>query len=269
VDEGAMIAAACIAVAAVAAYCWQQGIHQTQDGARYTSGEPQPSPFHRRFHHWPPRLLMVCSWLAVVAISCMLGTPARALMFVSLVGAMTMATWPTTVDGPSMALAMGAALLWPSHPVLAVCIAAASGAVHERGPIFAALYAGTPILLVGLFAVQWWAKQAPAHHASPELADRLVGHKSTLATMLAHKPHVDLLNEGGLVWALRGIPLWAAYAGAPLQAWVALGVAFASRLVGTDTARCLMWAAPAFLMHMDPPWWVVALHVVTFRRVMR
>jgi hypothetical protein len=29
------------------------------------------------------------------------------------------------------------------------------------------------------------------------------------------------------------------------------------------------WAAPALLMRMDPPWWAVALHVMSFRRVMR
>jgi hypothetical protein len=264
-----VIAAACIAAAAIAAYCWQDGINPCQDGARYTSGEPQPSPFHRRFHAWPARLLMVVTWASLVAVCAMTGTPARALFFMTLPGVWMVGVMPTTVDGPSMALAVLAALVTPTHPIAGVMISCAAGAVHERGPVFAALYCWSPWPLIGLCAVQWWAKKAPANHSSPELADRLVGHKSTLATMLAHRPHVDLLNEGGLVWALRGIPLWAAYAGAPLNAWVALGVAFASRLVGTDTARCLMWAAPAFLMHMDPPWWVVALHVVTFRRVMR
>jgi hypothetical protein len=268
-----VIAAACIAVAAIAAYCWQDGINPCQDGARYTSGEPQPSPFHRRFHAWPPRVLMIVTWASFVATAAMLGTPQRALMFLVLPGAWMCCVMPTTVDGPSMATSVVSSILVSRGDSISiacgVAMAALGGAMHERAPVFAALYAWSPWPLLGLVAVQWWSRPALARHSSPELADRLVGHKSTLATMLAHKPHVDLLNEGGLVWALRGIPLWAAHAGAPLQAWVALAVAFASRLVGTDTARCLMWAAPAFLMHMDPPWWVVALHVVTFRRVMR
>lgn len=261
--------AALIGLAAVALYAYQDGVNPSQDGARYTSGTPQPSPFHRRFHAWPARLLMVLTWLSVAASAAMLGTPARALMFLTLPGVWMVVVMPTTVDGPAMMLALASSLLWPSHPALALCCSAMSGAIHERGPCFAAIYAWSSWPLLGLIAVQWWAKKGVPNHTSPELADRLVGHKSTLATMLAHRPHVDLLNDGGLVWALRGIPLWAAYVGAPVQAWVALGVAFVSRLVGTDTARCLVWAAPAFLMHMDPPWWVVALHLVSFRRVMR
>lgn len=264
-----MIAAACAAIAAIAAYCWQDGINNCQDGARYTSGEPQPSPFNRRFHAWPPRVLMLVSWLSIIATATLLGSPGRAVLLLTVPGIWMCTVMPTTVDGPSMLAALAAATLAPSHPVLAVVLSTVAGIIHERGPVFAALYAWNPWLLIGLVGVQWWAKRAAPNHQSPELADRLVGHKSMLATMLAHRPHVDLLNEGGLVWALRGIPLWAAYAGAPLSAWVALGVAFASRLVGTDTARCLMWAAPALLMHMDPPWWAVALHVVTFRRVLR
>jgi len=264
-----MIAAALIGLAAVALYAWQDGINPCQDGARYTSGTPQPSPFHRRFHAWPPRVLMIVTWASFVATACLLGAPSRAVLFLSLPGVWMCIVMPTTVDGPAMMLSLASALLWPVSPVAAVLVAACSGAVHERGPVFAAIYSWSPWPLLGLLAVQWWAKPAAPNHASPELADRLVGHKSTLATMLAHRPHIDLLADGGLVWALRGIPLWAAYVGAPAQAWVALGVAFASRLVGTDTARCLLWAAPAFLMHLDPPWWVVALQVASFRRVMR
>jgi hypothetical protein len=265
-----MILAALIGVAAVALYAWQDKINNCQDGARYTSGEPQPSPFHRRFHAWPARLLMLCTWIGFVAIAGMLGTPMRALLFLTLPGVWMCTVMPTTVDAPSMALAMASGIACSSgHVGIAVACALASGFIHERGPVFAALYAWSAWPLIGLLAVQWWATRASPDHRSPELANRLVGHKSTLATMLAHRPHVDLLNDGGLIWALRGIVPMAAWLGAPMQAWVALGVAFASRLVGTDTARCLMWAAPALLMHMDPPWWAVALHVMTFRRVMR
>ncbi len=264
-----MIAAGLVGLLAVLVFVWQDGVNNSQDGARYTSGKPQPSPFHRRFHAWPARLLMVLTWASFVAIAASMNGWGRALMLLSLPGVWMCIVMPTTVDGPAMALAVASSCLWPSYPVASVCCSILSGIIHERGPAFAAIYAGSPWLLVGLIGVQWWAKKGAPNHASPELADRLVGHKGFLATALAHRPHVDLLNEGGLVFALRGIPIVAAWQGAPIQAWVALAVAYGSRVVGTDTARCMMWAAPALLMHCDPPWWVVALHCMSFRRVMR
>ncbi len=264
-----MILAALVGLGAVVTYAWQDGINPCQDGARYTSGKPQPTPFHRRFHAWPPRLLMVATWLSLFWLTSALGTWQRAAMFASLPGVWMCVVMPTTVDLPAMTLSFASSLLLPAHPVAAVLCSLASGAIHERGPVFAALYAWSPVPLIGLLAVQWWARKAPANHSSADLADRLVGHRSLLDTALAHKPHVDLLGDGGLVWALRGVVPVAAWLGAPVQAWLALGLAYASRLVATDTARSLMWAAPALLSRLDVPPWVVALHVVSFRRVMR
>ena len=260
-----MIASALIGVAAVLLYVWQQGVNECNDGRRYTSCTLQPSPFHRRFHHWPAKTLMVLTWLSIPAIAVMLGSPQRALMFVALPGVFMCAVMPHTVDGPSMALAVAGSALWPEYPIAAMACSMASGLIHERGPIFCALYGWTPWLLLGLVAVQWWTRQAYVDRNNTR--DHLVGHKGIAATMIAHKPHVDMLNEGGLLWALRGIPVLAAWQGVPPSAWFALGIAYASRLVGTDTARFLMWAAPALLMHCDPPWWFVAAHVVTFRRI--
>ncbi len=258
-----------IGIAIAALFVYQQGYMACEDGLRYTSGTLQPSPFHRRFHAWPTKILMALTWLSFAAIAAMLGTPARALMFMTLPGVFMCVIMPTTVDGPTMALALCSAVITPFSPWAALPFALLSGAVHERGPIFAALYAWSPWPLLGLLAVQWWAKKGAPNHASADLSDRLVGHTSFAATALAHRPHVDLLGPAGLVWALRGLVPLAAWQGAPIQAWAALGVAFASRLVGTDTARCMMWAAPALLMHCDPPWWVVALHVMSFNREFR
>ncbi len=264
-----MIFAALVGVAAVLAFVLQDGINGCQDGARYTSGTAQPSPFHRRFHAWPASLLTVATWLSLFLLASTLGSWQRAALFASLPGVWMCVVMPTTVDLPAMALAFSSSLLCATHPVWAAVLSLLAGAIHERGPCFAALYAWSPIPLIGLLAVQWWAKKAPANHASPELADRLVGHTSLVDTWLAHKPHVDLLNDGGLVWAMRGVVPLAAWLGAPLHAWLALGLAFASRLIATDTARSLMWAAPILLRDLDPPAWAVALHVMTFRRVMR
>jgi len=262
-----MIYAALVGLVVVALYVWQFGVSPCQDGARYTSGKPQPSPFHRRFHAWPPRVLMIVTWLGIIATCAMLGRWDRALLFVTLPGVWMIAIMPTTVDGPSMSLAVASSLLMPTYPVAAVAVSLLAGAIHERAPVFAALYAWSPWPLVGLLAVQWWARKGDVPKSN-DLADHLVGH-GFVDTVLAHKPHVHLFGDGGLVWAMRSVVPLAAWLGAPVQAWVALGVAFASRLVATDTARALMWAAPPLILKLDVPEWAVALHVMSFRPVMR
>jgi hypothetical protein len=71
-----------------------------------------------------------------------------------------------------------------------------------------------------------------------------------------------------LVWGLRALVPAAMVYGCSPRAWLALAVAFASRLVGTDTGRFLFWAAPPLLADTpDLPMWVVAAHVLTFRRM--
>jgi hypothetical protein len=263
-----VIYAALTGLVVVALYVWQCGVKPCQDGARYCSSKPQPSPFHRRFHAWPPRVLMIVTWASFVAIAAMLGTWQRALLFATLPGVWMCCVMPTTTDGPCAALAVASGLCFPSHPVIGAVLSMASGVIHERGPVFAALYSWSPLPLVGLVAVQWWAKRAAPPEDSPDLADHLVG-LGFVDTVLAHRPHVNLLGEGGLLWSMRGIIPLAAWLGAPMQAWVALGVAFASRIIATDTARSMMWAAPALLMHLDAPAWAVALHAMSFRPVMR
>ena len=271
-----MILAAFVAVVFIAVYVWQDGINRCQDGDRYTSGKPQPTPFNRRFLHWPPRLLMVVTWASFVALGSMLGGWKPALLFISLPGVWFCATHPTTVDAPAMFLAWcSAAAIHSSLDAsvsvpLAVAAAAIGGGLHERSPVFAALYAWHPLPLVGLVVpllVGWLRKPAAPNHASPELADRLVGH-GTWGALAAHKPYVDMLSETGLVWSLRGLPLTAAWAGVPPSAWASLAVAYASRLIGTDTARFLMWAAPPLCARLgEVPMWMVGLHMMTFRRV--
>ncbi len=186
-------------------------------------------------------------------------------MFLTLPGAWFCITHPTCPDLVAMSLAWGAATLWPVHPYAAVALSLASGFVHERGPVFAAVYAWTPWLLVGLLAVQWWAKAVP-RSPSGRLADTLTGH-TTLGAIKAHKPHQDLLDWQTLVWPLRAVIPVAAWLGASPAAWAALALAYLSRILGTDTSRFMMWAAPPLLARAGAcPAWIVALHVMTFRR---
>ncbi len=263
---------ALIAAAAIFVFVWAQGVNRCSDGDRYTSSERQPKPFNRRFHHWPPRLLMVVTWASLIAIASMLGGWKASLLFVTLPGVWFCAVHPTTVDGPAMLLAWLSALAFQRGWIpLACATSALSGLMHERGPVFAALYAWSPLPLLGLAVPLLMGLRRPALlGATAGLAERrLLGH-SLPAALLAHRPFNDLANPAGLLWSLRGLPLIAAYLGASPVAWVSLGVAYASRLLGTDTARFLMWAAPPLCAGAnDAPLWMVALHVATFQRVMQ
>lgn len=255
-----MIYAAIASALLVALHIWQDGVHPCNDGNRYTSGKAQPYPFNRRWCGWPKRVLEVVSLASLVALGALMGDWKRAVLLGTLPGFWFVATHPTTVDGPAMLLALGAALLFPTQPYAAVLLACASGYVHERGPVFAALYAWHPLLLIGLVASGWWRKAAEPDH------DKLVG-QGFLASLRAHKPYNDFLDWRINVFGLRAVPLVAAWSGAPLSAWATLAVAWCSRAVGTDACRFLFWAAPALLVRVgDVPSWVVLAHAVTFRR---
>jgi hypothetical protein len=192
----------------------------------------------------------------------MMGDAKHALLFVSLPGFWFCAVHLTCVDSVAMVLALGASLVFHQSPAGAVALAVASGFVHERGPVFAALYAGHPLLLLGLVGVGWWRRAAAADE------NRNVG-RGLVPSIFAHKPYTDWLDWKVTLMSARGVPLLAAYYGAGPKAWLALGVAWASRLVGTDGARFIMWGTPLLIRELpaELPWWAVALHVMTFRRM--
>lgn len=113
------------------------------DGQRYTSGKAQPWPFHRRFCGWNKTALQATSFLSLIALGAMMGDWKKAILLGTLPGIWFLSTAKTTVDAPAMALALGAALLFPINPWFAVTLSCLSGYVHERGPVFAVLYALT------------------------------------------------------------------------------------------------------------------------------
>ena len=245
----------------VAACIWNDGINDCNDGERYTSDKPQPYPFHRRWCSWPKKWLTYTSIGSLVMLGWLMDDWKHALVFCTLPGFWFAATHPTTVDAPAMLLALLAALLFPIQPWVACLLACLSGVIHERGPVFAALYAWHPLLLVGLVAVGWWRKAAP-----PD-GDALVG-RGLLQSLTLHKPFHDWLGTDQNVFALRGLPLMAAYFGESPQAWAALAVAWCSRLVGTDLGRFAFWAAPIMVRELpDFPAWMAMTHAVTFKRM--
>lgn len=264
-----MLISALIAATVVFVYVWAMGIHRSPDGDRYTSCKLQPTPFNRRFCSWPARLLMVLTWVSFVAIAATLGGWKQALMFITLPGVMFCCNLPTTTDGPAMILAWGSSLVLNTHPSWSICMALASGLIHERAPVFAALYAFHPLPLLGLVApivVSWVKGAAPADPNAVSSADKLVGH-SLLGAIVAHRDYVALLSSNGLVWSLRGLPVAAAYFGTSLSSWACLGFAFATRIMGADTSRYIMWGALPMIKELDPPAWMIAVQVMSYRRV--
>ncbi len=256
-----MIYAALVSLVVVAIYLWQDGTVDCPDGLRYTSGRPQPHPFHRRWCGWPKRMLVGVSLASLVALGAMMGDWRRAALLITLPGAWLIATRPTTVDAPTMALAYGASMLFPAHPWLAVLMSCVGGFLHERTPVFAALYAWHPLLLVGLVCSGWWRTPAP-----PD-ADPRVG-LGAIKALFAHRKDHDWLGIEQNLYAMRAVPLLAAAYGTSPAAWTSLAVTWASRLIGTDLARYALWAAPAMLRDMpDVPSWMVLAHVMTFRRM--
>ncbi len=259
---------ALIATVAIFVFVWSSKIHRCQDGDRYTSGKLQPTPFNRRFCSWPPRLLMWLTWASFVALASTL-TWKQALLFVMLPGVAFCVNLPTTTDGPAMLLAwLAAAAHARGHVALAIGLSAAAGLIHERAPVFAALYCWNPLLLLGLavpLVVARWKGAAAPDRGSPDPAERLVGH-SLWGAIAAHRDYVDMLAPSGLIWSLRGLPLMAGDLGASVASWACLGVAFASRIMGTDTSRYIMWGALPMIREIDPPLWMLALQTMSFRR---
>lgn len=239
---------------------WQDGINDCNDGVRYTSGKLQPSPFHRRFCHWPKRTLQWVSLLSMVGLGVSMRDPYRAAVLLTLPGAVFVATHPTCTDAPCMLLAWMSSTLIDIHPAIAVAMSCAAGVMHERGPVYAAVYSMSPWPLLGLAAVRWWARQAPCD------ADRLVGN-TFIGSVRAHKPYQDLLDPWTVVYGLRGSLGMAVYYGCSTRAWMSLALSFGSRIIGTDTCRFMFWAAPPLIADAhDPALWMVFAHVLTFRR---
>lgn len=251
-----------VALGVLAMMVWQDGIHECNDGRRYTSNLPQPSPFHRRWCGWPRWLLITSSYVGLLFVASTIGAWWQALVFVTLPGVWFLATRPTTVDAPAMALAWSSGLVLPRNPYLGTLLACLSGFVHERGPVFAALYAWHPLPLVGLVAIGWWRKPAP-----PD-GDKFVGLPTLNATILRHKRAQDWLSWGSYALATRGVIPMAAMAGVPLSAWLALAVATASRLVATDNSRIVLWGTPPMIAALHgTPMWLVAVHTLSFVRM--
>lgn len=227
------------------------------DGRRYLSRAPLPSPFHRRWllpallaRH--PRAWACLTWASLAATVALMAAyvpshpVAAAWLFATLPIAAINARLPALTDAPAMALALGAAVAWQRglHG-LAVALSLVSGACKESGPVFAAVYAGAPWLLLGLAAVRW------AGAVPPGPSDAYLGPLGAVAGRIRRERLHPWRHVGHtlLPWGALAVlaPWGAGWDRVTALALLALAVGYGQLVIATDNARLAQWAAPCVI----------------------
>lgn len=172
---------------------------------------------------------------------------------------------PILVDPAAYCAAIGSALLIRSeHPVLGFLLALIGCSVKETVPLFAAVFAWSPVQLFAL------AGSAMTHYAILEFGR--VNHNPAEAYLRypmseARKVH-DFFDLGPKLFPWGAVAVLAALAASAntLTMIAAVGVAFAyaQLAVAMDNARLYQWAAPTLIAVglSNPPWWVWIAAVV-------
>lgn len=237
----------------------------TPDGRYYLAMHKRrvPRPFHLRWFLPVVLRANLKAWQAVTRISIV----AVAIFTVIYTGNLWMACvaflpklttqwrYPVLTDAYGLATALAAALAamngwWPA----AIALTVLAGCARETAPVWAAVFAWNPILLVGLapVAVRWLQK--PGVDTSGDQGAYLAAHpiKAGQAGHRGHwfNPYVMIVPWGGLIAgiALLGVDVnWWGFAG-KAQLVVALTVAYAQLLVATDCWRLYQWATPVLAL---------------------
>ncbi len=237
------------------------GYRLTPDGAEYfrmAKGEACANPYHLRFV-----LPMLCrdshaAWMAVTYASLLIAgvltgvlatqhgltlqqSVVAALLLLGLPSIRFLRFAPVLVDAAGLAFALAAAVLWPIEPVAAVLVATIGAGVSEKVPVFAALFAWTPVLLAALVVP---AVRAACWDAGPQRED---AHENAvkefnLHSGLRHRAQVwrqassVALPWGACLFALTVPGVW----------WMAsLAVGMAQLAIAHDTVRLVQQCAPA------------------------
>lgn len=249
----------------------------TPDGARYLSPNP-PRPFTMRWAlplicrrseiRWKTATYLGIAITAVSIWSIIRGWQgvAAACLFLALPSVRFNATHPVLVDAMALGLATLSAALWVNGlPIPALICALIAGATKESAPIFAALFAWTPWLLVAMII------PAATYLIRRPGPDPLGGHH---AWLLAHP--IQASREYHDRWLRDLDPRLLAPWGATVvalayptpQLFATLAAAYAQITVATDTVRLYQWAAPvvciAATMATPPLWWPVILAVTMY-----
>lgn len=167
---------------------------------------------------------------------------------------------PVLVDLPAIAIALCAAAawqdgLWPA----AVLLVLVAGSVKETSPVFAALWAWSPLLLVGLIV------PAVRHlmRAGPDVLDAenrwILDHPFAAS----RKYHAGLWSPLVWIWPW-GVGL-VALADLSPQLVATVAVAYAQCAMATDSVRLYQWAWPVVAVAAAgavPAAWLVPLAVM-------
>lgn len=250
----------------------------TPDGARYLrmgAGEREPVPFHLRWLlPWLCRrrawvwigatwlgLVALVSGTVVLALQHGLGMPQAALAGALVAGLPSLrfaASAPILVDMPALACAVWAAVAWPGMPWVAAALVVVGACASEKTPVWAALFAGSPWLLVGL-AVPL-ARRLVVKPGGIRADDPLAGTlRHPLATGL--RSHAGRWRDPFAMLLPWGACL-AALAEPSLALGLVLAVAYAQLFVATDTVRLYQQAAPLVAIvaaSQVPEAWIVPL----------
>ena len=253
-------------------------VNVTPDGLRYLNDNP-PAPFHRRAllpylcRNNPTRwliqawvgyaLLLVGTWGLVGGLQGV----AAACLVAPLPGILLGLRFPVLVDLAALGMATSAAALWVNgYEWAAIVLVILAGSAKESAPVFAAVFAWSPWLLVGLAApLIIGLLRKPG--TMPEMGEEhqwILDHpvkaaKKYHAGMLTTLSPALLLPWGALVVALAA-PSW--------QLAAVLALAYGQLLIATDTVRLYQWAAPtvaiAATSAVEPQWWPVLIALTVF-----
>ncbi len=255
------------------------------DGNRYAAmarSTPQPRPF--AFRWLMPRLLgptmlpwRIASALGMVAsaalVSTLTGSPwAGALLACSPLVRLA-CELPVLTDSVAMALGLWSAVAATRQQwALSCALAALAGACRESAPIWASVWSGSPLPLLGLVTVKWWAKVGPRD------GDVYCGRplKEVAARIWRERRHDPLSWSHAMGWGpvLPLAAFGASWDRPTALACIALALAYAQLAIATDKARLYLWAMPALLplavRAVDARWLCVACVVyalVPYREV--
>lgn len=253
-----------------------KAVQLTPDGQRYlaaAAGRRVARPFHYRWliprlcgespTNW--RAMRLVSLAAVCSAAFLYGGTGWRGLFVAVFPIGCAGVWrihwdhPILIDLPAMAVALWAAVCadrgwW----IPAVVLAVLAGTIKETSPVFAALWAWNPILLVGL------AAPAVRHlqHAGPDVLD------DENRWILDHPVRASWKYHRGLPAILWVLPWGAGLAALAHLSWsltVTVLVAYAQCAIATDTVRLYQWAWPTVAVAVSivvAPAWLLPLAVL-------
>ncbi len=242
------------------------------------TGRRAPRPFHFRWlipylckdsafrWVWCSRTATIATAFGVYALAHQYGADwrpclAAGLLWAGLPSVRFAFVYPVLVDMPTVAVAVWSAVAFNYNPAVGLVAAILAGCVNERAPVFAALFAWSPLPLIGLAAPALRLLYKPG-------PDPLPDHKPILehpfrSSLKYHAgqwrdPLVMVAPWGGALAALGALDV---------QVSLALAVGYLQLLCATDSVRLYQQVAPIVCVAaalVVPTAWLPVLIVVTW-----